>query len=154
MERLQEDIRECKQSLSSFHSELKEREDYVELLRKELQRINNEQPSRAFYTKRILEIVANIKKQRLDIDKIVKDTRGIQKEINTLSGRLDRAFVETDERMFRDAKTNDEFVKKTYKHVANFHEICSSLITAVEITGSLLRESRDLEDEVTLKIFF
>ncbi|OQV17475.1 Coiled-coil domain-containing protein 22-like protein [Hypsibius exemplaris] len=145
-ERLKDDIRETKQSTSQLHAELTDRDDYLGLLRKEHQKIAKD-TTRSSYTKRILEILANIKKQRLDIDKIIKDTRVIQKEINQLAGRLDRAFTETDELMFRDAK-GDEFVRKAYKNVATFHESCASLIQAVEATGLIMREMKDLEDEV------
>lgn len=143
---MKEDIRETKQNISRLHAELNERDDYLTLLRKEHQKLTKD-TTRASYTKRILEILANIKKQRLDIDKIIKDTRIIQKEINQLAGRLDRAFTETDELMFRDAK-GDEFVRKAYKNVATFHESCAVLIQAVEATGVIMREMKDLEDEV------
>ena len=146
-ERLQEEVRETKQAISSLHSELNEREEYLQVLQREYEKLGT-LPTRASYTRRILEIVASIKKQKLDIDKIIKDTRVIQKEINTLSGRLERAFIEIDELMFRDAK-NDEFVRRAYKCVAMFHETCAGLIRTVESTGVLMRESKDLEDEVT-----
>ena len=139
---------ETRQTVSHLHAELSERDDYVGLLRKEHQKITKDTASRTSYTKRILEILANIKKQRLDIDKIIKDTRIIQKDINYLAGRLDRAFTETDELMFRDAKS-DEFVRKAYKNVATFHESCATLIQAVEATGSIMREMKDLEDEAS-----
>ncbi|XP_055341979.1 coiled-coil domain-containing protein 22 homolog [Paramacrobiotus metropolitanus] len=147
-ERLKDEIRQSKQTASQLHNELAERDDYVAALRKEYERVaENPSSSRTSYTKRILEIVANIKKQRAEIDKIIRDTRLLQKEINQLSGRLDRAFTETDELMFRDAR-NDEFVRRAYKQVAAFHELCSCLIGAVETTGLIVRETKDLEDEV------
>ncbi|GAV03788.1 hypothetical protein RvY_14168 [Ramazzottius varieornatus] len=144
-EKLQEEIRETKQRISSFHGELNEREEYLDVLKRELDNLGS-LPTRASYTKRILEIVASIKKQKVDIDKIIRDTRVIQKEINTLSGRLERAFTEIEELMFRDAKS-DELARKAYKCVAIFHEKCAGLIRTVESTGVLVRESKDLEDE-------
>lgn len=56
---------------------------------------------RAAYTKRILEIIGNIRKQNDEIQKILKDTRQIQKEINILSGQVDRSFTDSDELIFQ-----------------------------------------------------
>ena len=38
--------------------------------------------NRSAYTRRIMEIVSNIKRQKEDIDKILVDTRKVQREIN------------------------------------------------------------------------
>lgn len=150
VERLKEEIRLSKSTTSTLQSELGERDEHLQLLHKEYQRFtdnSNSTSSRSSYTKRILEILSNIKKQRVEIDKIIKDTRILQKDINQLSGRLDRAFTETDELMFQDAK-KDVFVRKAYKYVASFHEACAGLIATVEATGVIMRETKDLEDEV------
>lgn len=53
------------------------------------------------YTSRILEIVGNIRKQKTDIDKVLEDTRELQKEINNISGQLDRQFTVTDDLLFK-----------------------------------------------------
>lgn len=74
--------------------------------------------SRSAYTRRIMEIVANIQKQKEEINKveemtlflilslfsffqILTDTRYVQKEINQLSGKLDRTFKVTDEQIYK-----------------------------------------------------
>lgn len=61
------------------------------------------------YTSRILEIIGNIKKQKTDIDKIICDTRELQKEINAVNGQLDRQFTVTDDLLF---KVFDRFSQK------------------------------------------
>ena len=38
--------------------------------------------NRSAYTRRIMEIVVNIKRQKEDIDKILVDTRKVQRELN------------------------------------------------------------------------
>lgn len=53
------------------------------------------------YTSRILEIIGNIRKQKNDIDKVLSDTRALQKEINNLTGQLDRQFTVTDDLLFK-----------------------------------------------------
>lgn len=103
--------------------------------------------NRSAYTKRIAEIVANIKKQKEEIAKVLQDTRALQKEINQLTGKLDRTFTVTDELIFRDAR-KDEAVKRAYKYLASVHEDSNQLLQAVEDTGAILREVRDLEDQI------
>jgi iron uptake system EfeUOB component EfeO/EfeM len=48
-----------------------------------------------------MEIVGNISKQKEGIDKVLKDTKELQKEINNLTGQLDRSFTVADELIFR-----------------------------------------------------
>jgi endonuclease III-like uncharacterized protein len=56
---------------------------------------------RSAYTRRILEIIGNIRKQKEEIDRVLADTRQVQKEINQLTGRLDRSFAVADELIFK-----------------------------------------------------
>lgn len=57
--------------------------------------------NRNSYTSRILEIIGNIRKQKASIDKVLNDTREIQKEINSINGQLDRQFTVTDDLLFK-----------------------------------------------------
>lgn len=52
---------------------------------------------RSAYTSRILDIVKSIKKQNNDINEILKDTKSIQKSINTAEGQLQRQFSVTED---------------------------------------------------------
>lgn len=103
--------------------------------------------NRSAYTQRILEIINNVRKQRGEIDKVLADTREIQKEINMLTGRLERSFTVADELIFKDAKSN-EASRKAYKLLATLHSDCAELVTLVEETGATVREIRDLEEQV------
>ncbi|XP_052888159.1 coiled-coil domain-containing protein 22 homolog [Anopheles moucheti] len=103
--------------------------------------------SRTAYTSRILEIVGNIRKQKTDIDKILHDTRSLQKEINSITGQLDRQFTVTDDLIFRNAK-RDEYCKRAYILLVALHNECSELIALVQDTGTVKREVRELEDQI------
>lgn len=48
-----------------------------------------------------MEIIGNIEKQKTEIEKVLKDTREVQKEINNLTGQLERSFTIADETIFR-----------------------------------------------------
>lgn len=57
--------------------------------------------SRVSYTRRIMELVGNISKQKEGIAMILADTQQVQREINQLSGKLERVFIITDEQIFK-----------------------------------------------------
>lgn len=61
----------------------------------------NKNINRLIYTSRINDIVGSIKKQKNDIENILRDTREVQKAINTLDGQLGRQFTVTDEMLFK-----------------------------------------------------
>lgn len=126
--------------------EIRNKEQQFALLVTEVKKLPKE-TNRSAYTQRILEIINNVRKQKEDIEKVLNDTRHIKKEINTLSGRLERSFTVVDELIFRDARTN-ETPKKAYKLLATLHSDCSDLVDLVEETGAIIREIRDLEEQV------
>jgi hypothetical protein len=64
-------------------------------------RSRNRDTNRSVYTQRIFEIVTSIKKQCGEIDRVLEDTRKLQKSINMLEGKLDRSFTIADELIFR-----------------------------------------------------
>lgn len=80
--------------------ELKEKEQLEQQLIEKCKNVNKNS-SRLSYTKRILEIIANVKKQNHEIQKVLKDTKEVQKEINILNGQVDRSFTLADELIFR-----------------------------------------------------
>ncbi|XP_055527909.1 coiled-coil domain-containing protein 22 homolog [Wyeomyia smithii] len=142
LDRIESTRRKCEeitidlQTKSAMHSRLQ----------KEFEKLNKT-VSRTAYTSRILEIVGNIRKQKTDIDKILQDTRSLQKEINSITGQLDRQFTVTDDLIFRNAK-KDEHSKRAYKLLVTLHSDCSELIALVQETGAIKREIRDLEDQI------
>ncbi|XP_071980326.1 coiled-coil domain-containing protein 22 [Engystomops pustulosus] len=144
--RWMKDVRDLYDKIRAAADEAKRKEDLYKQLVSEYESLPKD-VSRAAYTQRILEIVSNIKKQKEDITKILSDTKDLQKEINNLTGKVDRTFVVTDELVFKDAK-KDEPVRKVYKYLAALHENCSQLIQTIEDTGTILREIRDLEEQI------
>uniref|UniRef100_F7FW37 Coiled-coil domain-containing protein 22 n=1 Tax=Ornithorhynchus anatinus TaxID=9258 RepID=F7FW37_ORNAN len=140
------EIKDLHQRIRGAADEAKRKEELYKQLAMELENLPKD-VSRSAYTQRILEIVGNIRKQKEEITKILADTKELQKEINSLSGKLDRTFAVTDELVFKDAK-KDEDVRKAYKYLAALHENCSQLIQTVEDTGTIMREIRDLEEQI------
>lgn len=129
-----------------LESSLIEKEYLESALITECQNLNKN-TNRSAYTKRILEIIGNIKKQNGEINKILKDTKEVQKEINSLNGQLSRSFTLSDELIFRDAKY-DEMSRQSYKLLATLHEDCSHVVQSVTDLGNLERDSRNLQEQV------
>jgi hypothetical protein len=92
--------------------------------------------SRSSYTRRILEIVKNIQKQRDEIVKVIADTTVLQRERNAVEEKLLRTYHVTDEMIFKDAKT-DETSRKAYKFLANIHGDCSLLVQCIVRSSNL-----------------
>uniref|UniRef100_A0A8C0N775 Coiled-coil domain-containing protein 22 n=1 Tax=Canis lupus familiaris TaxID=9615 RepID=A0A8C0N775_CANLF len=144
------EIQELHQSVRAAAEEARRKEEVYKQLVSELETLPRD-VSRLAYTQRILEIVGNIRKQKEEITKILSDTKELQKEINSLSGKLDRTFAVTDELVFKDAK-KDDAVRKAYKYLAALHENCSQLIQTIEDTGTIMREVRDLEEQIEMEM--
>ncbi|KAH9495229.1 hypothetical protein Btru_015781 [Bulinus truncatus] len=115
-----EEIKLFRARMKEVADDARRKEELHKQLVSEYERMTKD-VNRSAYTRKILEIVSNIKKQKQEIDKILLDTKSIQKEINSLSGKLDRTFTVTDELIFRDAK-KDDAVKKAYRFLAALHE--------------------------------
>ena len=141
-----EEIKEFRGRMKAVADEARRKEELAKQLTSEFERMTKD-VNRSAYTRKIMEIVANIKKQKQEIDKILVDTKAVQKEINSLSGKLDRTFTVTDELIFKDAK-KDEGVKKAYRMLAALHENFEQLIVCVEDTGGVVREIKDLEEQI------
>ncbi|CAG5126194.1 unnamed protein product [Candidula unifasciata] len=141
-----EEIKQFRERMKETADDTRRKDELYKQLISEYERMTKD-VNRSAYTRKIMEIVANIKKQKQEIDKILVDTKSVQKEINLLTGKLDRTFAVTDELIFRDAK-RDESVKKAYRLLAALHENFEQLIQTVQDTGVVMREIKDLEEQI------
>ncbi|CAK8697465.1 unnamed protein product [Clavelina lepadiformis] len=141
-----EEIKTLRKRMKEASEETKKKEQLMKQLTTELESMKRD-VSRQSYTKRILEIVSSIHKQQLQIQRVIADTRAVQKQINQMRGRIDRTFTAADEIIFKDAK-KDVNVKQAYKYLVSLHDNCNALIQTVEATGAIMREIRDLEDQI------
>ncbi|XP_038577532.1 coiled-coil domain-containing protein 22-like isoform X2 [Micropterus salmoides] len=103
--------------------EARKKEEMYKQLATELENLPQD-ASRSAYTQRILEIVSNIKKQKEEITKILSDTKELQKEINNLTGKLDRTFAVTDELVFKHGVRTSSDRRHTGSHGCFFEGQC------------------------------
>lgn len=141
-----EEIKVIRAEMKVIADEAKTKETALKHLSAEYEKMPKD-TGRAAFTRKILEIVKNIRKQSDEISKVLQDTRIIQKELNTVSDKLNRTYTMTDELIFKDAKT-DETCRAAYKLLANIHSNCSQLVEVVEETATVTREARELEEQI------
>jgi len=89
-------VKLIKQTVSDIHEDVKHKVKLQEKLQEELNNMKRT-TERSAYTSRITDIIKSIKKQNYDINEILKETRMLQKSINTIEGQLQRQFTVTEE---------------------------------------------------------
>ena len=55
---------------------------------------------RSDYTKQIMDILNNVTKQKNETTKVIEEIRFIQKDINSLEGKLSRTYADADHILF------------------------------------------------------
>jgi len=103
--------------------------------------------NRADYTSRILVLVGGVKKQKIEISKILLDTKNVQKEMNAITEKLNRTFTEVEELIFQDAK-KDPVGADTYKLTVGLNEIFTSLTDTISKTGQASNAGLLLTDKI------
>uniref|UniRef100_A0A8D9F0B8 Coiled-coil domain-containing protein 22 homolog n=1 Tax=Cacopsylla melanoneura TaxID=428564 RepID=A0A8D9F0B8_9HEMI len=148
-----------KQSHTSEHYEqLRQLRETAQDLRREYEirtnafnKLNENLPkksvNRSSYTKRILEIINNIKKQDSDIMKIITDTKQVQKDLNNVNGKIERCFTLADEMIFKDV-SRDDVSRKAYKYLVTLHTDCNEIVKVVTEIGNLKKEMKNLEEQI------
>ena len=91
-----EQIKAMRDEIKRLIDEIKQRDERYKQLVEAYRAMKNTQ-NRAIYTRRILDIVRNVKKQKIDIARILEDTRAMQKEINGIREHLARIYAVADE---------------------------------------------------------
>lgn len=94
-ERLKE-IELVRKSIDEIQDDLQNKIKLQQKLHEELSQMKRV-TERSVYTSRIMDIIKNIKRQNKDIDDILRDTKTIQKSINTVEGQLQRQFTITED---------------------------------------------------------
>lgn len=80
----------------------------------------------------------------------MEDIRIKQKEINNLSGKVERSFliIETLTSVPEESSPLDEFSKETHKLIVVVHRDINEILTMVEENGKFSRDIKDLENQV------
>ncbi len=103
---------------------------------------------RPSFVRRVNEIIKNIKKQEGEINKIVGDTRTVQREIQSAQELLERTYTVVEETLFREARS-DDLCRQAYKHLHGMHSGFADLLVKVEATGAARRAQTDIQRKLT-----
>ncbi|PQQ20314.1 coiled-coil domain-containing protein 22 isoform X2 [Prunus yedoensis var. nudiflora] len=100
--------------------------------------------SRRSYVERVQEITKNSRKQEADIEQILKDTRELQLESNSIQERLHRTYAVVDEMVFREAK-KDAVGKQAYRLLTSIHETFEQIREKILGNDRIRREAAEHE---------
>ncbi|OVA08275.1 Protein of unknown function DUF812 [Macleaya cordata] len=142
LEKLQK-MKEFELETEAIRSEIQKREEEHSRLSVELKN----QPkvaSRKSYIQRITEITRNSRKQDADIERILKETRELQMESNSIQDRLHRTYAVVDETVFRDAK-KDPVRRQAYMLLTSIHESFDLVSQKILATDRARREATEQE---------
>ena len=148
-----EQIKAMRDEIKRLIDEIKQRDERYKQLVEAYRAMKNTQ-NRAIYTRRILDIVRNVKKQKIDIARILEDTRSMQKEINGIREHLARIYAVADEKIYQDAKrdqekgSRDTSKKDIYKLVVDLNKGFEDLIATIEEIGQTRATILNLESKI------
>ncbi|KAK8490535.1 hypothetical protein V6N11_055763 [Hibiscus sabdariffa] len=145
LEKLQK-LREIELEMQFTSSEIKKREEERLKLASDLK----EQPevaSRRSYIERIKEITKNGGKLDSDIERILRETRVLQIESNSIQESLHRTYAVLDEIVFREAK-KDADRQQVYRLLTSIHDSFEQISEKILTTDRIRRETTDLEKKL------
>ncbi|KAM2613799.1 hypothetical protein TB2_028497 [Malus domestica] len=126
--------------------EIRKREEELSKLSTDLEK----QPklaSRKSYIERGKEITKNSRKQEADIEQILKDTRELHLESNSIQERRHRTYAVVDEMVFREAK-KDAVGKQAYRLLTSIHESFEQIREKILTTDRIRREVGEHEKKL------
>ncbi|KAL1556153.1 coiled-coil domain-containing protein 22 [Salvia divinorum] len=129
-------------------AEIKTREEELSKLSQDLKK-QPKLPPRRSYIERVTEITKNSRKQDNDIQRILKDTRELQLESNTIQERLNRTYAVVNETVFREAK-KDRVARQAYRLLTYIHESFEQIAEKVLATDRMRREAADYEAKLAI----
>ncbi|XP_057982640.1 uncharacterized protein LOC131167771 [Malania oleifera] len=141
-EKLQK-LEEVEVETQSILSEIRKREEEHSKLSADLEKQPKLAP-RISYVQRIIEITKNSRKQDADIDRILKETRELQIESNSIQERLHRTYAVVDETVFREAK-KDAVGRKAYRLLTSIHETFEQVSEKILTADRTRREVAEYE---------
>lgn len=139
-------IKDIELETESVLCEIKNREEECTKLTAELEK----QPkvaSRRSYLERITEITKNSRKQDADIERILKETRELQIESNSIEERLHRSYSVVDEMVFRESK-KDTVSRQTYSLLTSIHNSFEEIREKILETDRTKREVADIDPKL------
>ncbi|KAF8026412.1 hypothetical protein BT93_F3025 [Corymbia citriodora subsp. variegata] len=139
-------LKDVELEVDSISSELRKREEECSVLSAGLKK-KPEQESRTSSIQRIKEITKNSRKQHADVERILKETRELQLESNSIQERLHRTYAVLDETVFREAK-KDQVGRQAYRLLTSIHESFEQIYEKILSADRVQREIAENEKKL------
>eukprot|EP01087_Luapelamoeba_hula_P017882 TRINITY_DN5687_c0_g1_i1.p1 TRINITY_DN5687_c0_g1~~TRINITY_DN5687_c0_g1_i1.p1 ORF type:complete len:615 (-),score=140.67 TRINITY_DN5687_c0_g1_i1:461-2305(-) len=140
------EIAQLRSKFKTMGEDMRVRNERLAVLKEQFDAMPKE-VNRGIYTRRILDIVKNVKKQKTEIDKILLDMKQLMKEITLVTESLKRSFAVTEEMMFADAK-KDETSKQAYRELNAMDTHFKKLVATNEETGETRNAILQLSNQI------
>jgi len=140
-----DEIKQIREEMKTLREGVKRKDARYKQLLEILKGVPKE--NRTTYTNKILVLVGGVKKQRIEISKILIDMRNVQKEINMISEKLNRTFAVVEEMIYQDAK-KDPTGAPTYKLTVQLNKVFTELTDIISKTGQAANTSLVLTDKI------
>ncbi|XP_008802661.1 coiled-coil domain-containing protein 22 homolog [Phoenix dactylifera] len=140
-------LKEIEQETDATVSDICKREDEHAKLLLELEKLPKIS-SRKSYIQRITEITKNSWKQDADVERIIKETRELQLESNSIQERLHRTYAVVEETVFRNAK-DDPVRLQVYRLLTSIHDSFEQISDKLLAADRARREATEQEAKLT-----
>jgi hypothetical protein len=106
--------------------------------------------TRPVYTRRILDVVRQIRKQKSEIGRIVGDVRKVNAELAAVSEKVKKNAASATEMIDRAASLNakDPAYRQALKQVIALQDAFNAMLKAVSDAGAAENEMRDIENRI------
>ncbi|XP_021740756.1 coiled-coil domain-containing protein 22 homolog [Chenopodium quinoa] len=140
-------LKDIDSEIHTVLSEIRKREEECAKLTGEMKQ-KPKVASRRSYIERITEITKNSRKLDTDVDRILKETRELKLESNSIEERLHRTYAVVDETILREAK-KDPVGRQAYKLLTNIHACFEKIREQILAANKAQREVAELEVKLT-----
>lgn len=139
--------------MKELSADLRDKDELHRQVLAELERLP-QSINRQVYVRRIMDILRNLEKQKVDIQKILEDVRVVQREINLVSEKSKRSFAVADELIFSAANVTDKkgqkdpAATKSYRLLVELRQGFDRLVQVVEEMGRAKNDIRALTSQI------
>lgn len=137
-------IKDVRNKIQEFQEDVRIKTETQLQLKSELSEMKRV-TERSAYTSRILDIVNSIKKQNNGINEVLKDTKSLQKSINSLGGQLQRQFLASEDLIWNNVR-NSDYLKNLFKLMKFFTDkqerrVFKEVLQAADFTSHAIQRA-------------
>lgn len=136
-------IKDIKKEIKDTIQDLEHKKELLVYLQNQWEKLPQD-VNRNQYLKRINEIIANLKAQKVEIKNILGEITDIQKDTDALIEQIKKLDVEVEDYIFNEAK-KDKIAKEIYKEITQLKDDFDKLTTNIQEQNKLKSTIREIE---------